>query len=185
MIGTAQADNRLGHIPFNRLTDMNEQLVRGREGIWFGRQFATKALRKLPDYVIDCYVRILASQHDALRGSFGWYRAFDTTAPRTSNVGQTEVLAALTRFWPRTSHKRGVGDPWPLRCPANSRRLRAGRTTRSDDELPVSVGVVHRSREYGDGRAAHGERRLVLGYGWARPSQRGAWFLTAAVGVSE
>ncbi|MFF2508223.1 hypothetical protein ACFVTY_33395 [Streptomyces sp. NPDC058067] len=37
------------------------------------------------------------------------------------------------------------------------------------------------------GVAAFGElqRRLVLGYGWARPSQRGAWFLTAAVGVSE
>ncbi|MFF8918870.1 alpha/beta fold hydrolase [Streptomyces sp. NPDC015032] len=28
----------------------------------------------------DHYVRILASQHDALRGSFGWYRALDTTS---------------------------------------------------------------------------------------------------------
>ncbi|MEU6557171.1 alpha/beta hydrolase [Streptomyces sp. NPDC046915] len=80
MIGTAQANNRLWHIPFNRLTDVNEQLVRGREGIYFGWQFATKAVRKLPDYVVDYYVRILASQHDALRGSFGWYRALDTTS---------------------------------------------------------------------------------------------------------
>ncbi|MFC5673651.1 alpha/beta fold hydrolase [Streptomyces incanus] len=76
----AQADNRLWHIPFNRLTDVNEQLVRGSEGIYFGRQFATKAVRKLPDYAVDHYVRILAAQHESLRGSFGWYRALDTTS---------------------------------------------------------------------------------------------------------
>lgn len=80
MFGTAQANNRLWHIPFNRLTDVNEQLVRGREGIYFGWQFATKAVRKLPDYAVDHYVRILASQHESLRGSFGWYRALDTTS---------------------------------------------------------------------------------------------------------
>ncbi|WUW58896.1 alpha/beta hydrolase [Streptomyces sp. NBC_01456] len=80
MIGSAQVNDRLWHIPFNRLTEVNEQLVRGREGIYFGWQFATKAVRKLPDYVVDYYARILASQHDALRGSFGWYRALDTTS---------------------------------------------------------------------------------------------------------
>lgn len=80
LVGTAQVNKRLWHIPFNRLTDVNEQLVRGREGIYFGWQFATKAVRKLPDYAVDYYVRILASQHDALRGSFGWYRALDTTS---------------------------------------------------------------------------------------------------------
>ncbi|MEV0689353.1 alpha/beta hydrolase [Streptomyces sp. NPDC050388] len=79
LIGAAQVNNRLWHIPFNRLTDVNEQLVRGREGIYFGWQFATKAVRKLPDYAVDHYVRILASQHESLRGSFGWYRALDIT----------------------------------------------------------------------------------------------------------
>ncbi|WP_260148762.1 hypothetical protein [Streptomyces sp. PanSC9] len=43
MIGTAQVNNRPWHVPFNRLSDVNEQLVRGREGIYFGCQFATKA----------------------------------------------------------------------------------------------------------------------------------------------
>ncbi|MGW4566522.1 alpha/beta fold hydrolase [Streptomyces sp. NPDC004561] len=80
VIGSAEVNNRLWHIPFNRLTDVNEQLVRGRESIYFGWQFATKAVRKLPDYAVDHYVRILASQHDSLRGSFGWYRALDTTS---------------------------------------------------------------------------------------------------------
>ncbi|MET8448565.1 alpha/beta hydrolase [Streptomyces sp. NPDC005209] len=80
MIGSAQVNNRLWHIPFNRLADVNEELVRGREGLYFGWQFATKAVRKLPVYAVDHYVRVLASGHDALRGSFGWYRALDTTS---------------------------------------------------------------------------------------------------------
>ncbi|MGI5133527.1 alpha/beta fold hydrolase [Streptomyces sp. CA-106110] len=79
LVGSAQVNNRLWHIPFNRLTDVNEQLVRGRENIYFGWQFATKAVQKLPDYAVTHYVQILASQRDALRGSFGWYRALDTT----------------------------------------------------------------------------------------------------------
>jgi pimeloyl-ACP methyl ester carboxylesterase len=79
LVGSAQVNNRLWHIPFNRLADVNEQLVRGRENIYFGWQFATKAVQKLPDYAVKHYVQILASQRDALRGSFGWYRALDTT----------------------------------------------------------------------------------------------------------
>ncbi|WP_317447459.1 alpha/beta hydrolase [Streptomyces collinus] len=80
LVGTEEANNRLWHIPFNRLTDVNEKLVRGREDIYFGWQFATKAVRKHPVHVVDYYVHMLASQPDALRGSFGWYRALDTTS---------------------------------------------------------------------------------------------------------
>ncbi|WP_369394733.1 alpha/beta fold hydrolase [Streptomyces sp. CG1] len=80
LVGTEQANNRLWHIPVNRLTNVNEKLVRGREDIYFGWQFATKAVQKLPGHVVDYYVRMLASQPDALRGSFGRYRALDTTS---------------------------------------------------------------------------------------------------------
>jgi pimeloyl-ACP methyl ester carboxylesterase len=79
MVATAQVNDRLWHIPFNRLTEVNEELVKGRENIYFGWQFATKAERKLPDYAVSYYVRMLSSRHNALRGSFGWYRALDTT----------------------------------------------------------------------------------------------------------
>ncbi|MFI6359875.1 alpha/beta fold hydrolase [Streptomyces sp. NPDC050743] len=79
MVSTAQVNDRLWHIPFNRLTEVNEELVKGRENIYFGWQFATKAERKLPDYAVSYYVRMLSSQRNALRGSFGWYRALDTT----------------------------------------------------------------------------------------------------------
>ena len=70
-------NDRLWHLPFNRLEKINEQLVAGREDIFFGWEFDAAA-KKLPDEVIDYYVGLL-SDPDALRGSFGFYRALDTT----------------------------------------------------------------------------------------------------------
>jgi pimeloyl-ACP methyl ester carboxylesterase len=70
-------NDRLWHLPFNRLERINEQLVEGREGIFFGWEFDAAA-KKLPDDVIDYYVGLL-SDPDSLRGSFGFYRALDTT----------------------------------------------------------------------------------------------------------
>jgi pimeloyl-ACP methyl ester carboxylesterase len=55
-----------------------EQLVEGREDVFFGYEFAIQAGKKLPDDVVDYYVRIL-SNPDALPGSFGFYRELDTT----------------------------------------------------------------------------------------------------------
>jgi pimeloyl-ACP methyl ester carboxylesterase len=74
-------NNRLWHIAFNRVNDpLTEQLVRGREAIFFGYEFAiqTGDGRKLPEEVVDYYVSIFSSR-DALRGCFGLYRAWDTT----------------------------------------------------------------------------------------------------------
>ena len=71
-------NDRLWHIPFNRVNDkLTELLVRGREDIFFGYEFAIQG-GKLPDEVVDYYVGIL-SNPESLRGSFGFYRAFDTT----------------------------------------------------------------------------------------------------------
>src|SRR5215210_7040940 len=72
-------NNKLWHLPFNLVNDkLPEQLVRGREDIFFGYEFAIQGGKKLPDDVVNYYVRIL-SNPDALRGSFGFYRALDTT----------------------------------------------------------------------------------------------------------
>ena len=77
--GPAWLNNRIWHIGFNRLAKVNELLVRGREDIFFGFEFDINAAKKLPDYAVKYYIRTLASHRDALRGSFGFYRAFDTT----------------------------------------------------------------------------------------------------------
>src|SRR5436305_5445685 len=76
----AQLNNRLWHLAFNRLEEVNEQLVKGREDIYFGWQFATKAARKLPGYAVRYYVHTLTAIPGALRVSFGSYRALDTNS---------------------------------------------------------------------------------------------------------
>src|ERR671920_1425416 len=73
-------NNRLWPIPFNRVNDeLTEQLVRGREDIFFGYEFAIQGGQKgLPDEVQRYYFDLF-SDPDGLRGSFGFYRALDTT----------------------------------------------------------------------------------------------------------
>jgi pimeloyl-ACP methyl ester carboxylesterase len=75
----AAVNERVWHFAFNRLPRINEQLVRGREEIFFAPEFAASAgTHKLPGEVVGYYIETLASDPEALRGSFGLYRAFDT-----------------------------------------------------------------------------------------------------------
>ena len=72
---------RLWHFAFNRLDSVNEQLVAGREEIFFGHQFALKAARPdaLPPEVVAVYIESLRASPAALTASFNYYRALDTT----------------------------------------------------------------------------------------------------------
>jgi pimeloyl-ACP methyl ester carboxylesterase len=71
-------NERIWHIAFNRLSMVNEDLVRGREDIFFGAEYAAWAGTPLPDEVVKYYIDRLASDPEALRGSFELYRALDT-----------------------------------------------------------------------------------------------------------
>ncbi|MFC0682653.1 alpha/beta fold hydrolase [Lysobacter korlensis] len=71
----APLNDRLWHIPFNRAETLPELLVAGREDVFFGYEFAIQG-GNLPQEAIDYYVGLL-SNPESLRGSFGWYRAFD------------------------------------------------------------------------------------------------------------
>jgi pimeloyl-ACP methyl ester carboxylesterase len=76
-------NKRLWHIAFNRVgSEVNEALVRGREDIFFGAEYAASAGTPLPNSVVQYYVDRLASSNEALRGSFEWYRAIDTDIAR-------------------------------------------------------------------------------------------------------
>jgi pimeloyl-ACP methyl ester carboxylesterase len=72
-------NNALWHFAFNRLGEVNEHLVIGREETYFGWQFATKAARPLPEEAVRYYVDTLASNPETLHASFAIYRALDTT----------------------------------------------------------------------------------------------------------
>jgi pimeloyl-ACP methyl ester carboxylesterase len=73
----APVNDRLWHLLFNRLEGINEQLVAGRERIFYNWEFEAAA-KKLPAEIVDYYVAAL-SNPDSLRASFGFYRALDTT----------------------------------------------------------------------------------------------------------
>jgi pimeloyl-ACP methyl ester carboxylesterase len=73
----AHINARLWHIPFNRAEGIPEQLITGREDLFFGYEFAIQG-GKLPADVIQYYVDRVSTP-DALHGSLGFYRAFDAT----------------------------------------------------------------------------------------------------------
>ena len=74
----------LWHFNFNRALGVNEALVRGREAIYFGYQFATKAgsPEALPAAARDFYIEQLRRDPKALRASFEYYRAIDASIPQ-------------------------------------------------------------------------------------------------------
>ncbi len=80
LLGSRWLNDFLWHFNFNRAFDANERLVQGREEIYFGHQFATKAATPtaIPQYAVDHYVETLRDP-EALRASFDYYRAIDQT----------------------------------------------------------------------------------------------------------
>jgi len=79
LFAPARLNNALWHFAFNRLGDVNDQLVTGREEIYFGWQFAAKAARPLPGYAVRHYIDTLAASPQALHASFAIYRALEAT----------------------------------------------------------------------------------------------------------
>jgi len=86
---------RLWHLMFNQLPgEVNEALVRGREAIFFGAEFAASAgTKKLPDDAVKYYVDLLAADPEALRGSFEFYRAISASAAQ--NEGRKDRRLAM------------------------------------------------------------------------------------------
>ncbi|WP_410585893.1 alpha/beta fold hydrolase [Amycolatopsis sp. lyj-23] len=93
VFGTAAVNQRLWHFGFNRLTGLNEELVRGREALFFGTQFATKGATPtaIPAYAVDVYVDAIVSHPRGLHASFAYYRALDETIAQNERRKQTRL----------------------------------------------------------------------------------------------
>src|SRR6516165_10990512 len=96
LFANAHLNDALWHFAFNRLAEVNDQLVAGREEIYFGWQFAAKAARPLPDYAVRHYIHALTASPEALHASFAMYRALEPTIAqnqqRTTQRLQMPVL---------------------------------------------------------------------------------------------
>jgi pimeloyl-ACP methyl ester carboxylesterase len=104
----APVNNRLWHIPFSRVDKLPEQLVAGREDIFFGYEFAIQG-GKLPDDVINYYVRML-SNPDSLRSCFGFYRALDATLAQNEERKSRRLTMPVLAIGGAASYGEHVGE---------------------------------------------------------------------------
>jgi pimeloyl-ACP methyl ester carboxylesterase len=103
----ANINNRLWHLPFNRVETLPEQLVAGREKIFFGYEFAIQG-GTLAEEVVNYYVGLL-SNPESLRGSFGWYRALDMTIAQNEERKGRKLTIPVLGIGGELSYGGGVG----------------------------------------------------------------------------
>ena len=104
----APLNNRLWHLPFNRVETLPEQLVTGREDVFFGYEFAVQGGGLSAD-AIDYYVRTL-SNPESLTGSFGWYRALDATIAQNEQRKTTPLTMPVLAIGGETSYAEHVEE---------------------------------------------------------------------------
>jgi pimeloyl-ACP methyl ester carboxylesterase len=102
-------NNKLWHIAVNRLDQVNEQLVSGREDIYFGYEFAIQAGPGLPEDVIDYYVG-LVSNPDSLHGSFAFYREWQTMMEQNEERKDRTLTMPVLGISGEASWGEGVGE---------------------------------------------------------------------------
>ena len=104
----------LWHLAFNQLPKINEQLVTGREDIFFGAEFdASAGTNKLPDYAVRYYIDTLKDP-DHLRGSFEFYRAIPTTSAQNEQRKTRRLTLPVLAIGGAESSGEGVGNTMKL-----------------------------------------------------------------------
>jgi pimeloyl-ACP methyl ester carboxylesterase len=105
----------LWHLAFNQLPKINEQLVTGREEIFFGAEFdASAGTHKLPDDAVKYYIDTLAADPDYLRGSFEFYRAIPTTTTQNEERKTRRLTLPVLAIGGAESSGEGPGNTMKL-----------------------------------------------------------------------
>jgi pimeloyl-ACP methyl ester carboxylesterase len=106
---------RLWHLAFNQLPEINEQLVTGREDIFFGAEFdASAGTSKLPADVVKYYIDTLAADPDHLRGSFELYRAFPVMIAQNEQRKTRRLTLPVLAIGGEQSAGEGPGNTMKL-----------------------------------------------------------------------
>jgi pimeloyl-ACP methyl ester carboxylesterase len=104
----------LWHLAFNQLPKINEQLVTGREDIFFGAEFdASAGTHKLPDYAVRYYIDTLKDP-DHLRGSFEFYRAIPTSIAQNQKRKEARLTLPVLAIGGEESSGQSVGNTMKL-----------------------------------------------------------------------
>jgi pimeloyl-ACP methyl ester carboxylesterase len=104
----------LFHLMFNRLPTMNVQLVHRREDIFFGFVFDVEAFKKLSGQAVRVYIDDLADSLASLRGSFGFYRAWDTITAQNAKRAKTPLTLPVLAIGGAESAGMGVAEAMGL-----------------------------------------------------------------------
>src|SRR5215467_11431671 len=108
-------NERLWHLAFNQLPKVNEQLVTGREDIFFGAEFdASAGTNKLPAEAVRYYIDTLAADPDHLRGSFEFYRAIPATIAQNEQRKTRRLTLPVLAIGGAESSGGGVGNTMKL-----------------------------------------------------------------------
>ena len=108
-------NERLWHLAFNQLPKVNEQLVTGREEIFFGAEFdASAGTNKLPAEAVRYYIDTLAAGPDHLRGSFEFYRAIPTTSAQNEQRKTRRLSMPVLAIGGAESSGEGAGNTMKL-----------------------------------------------------------------------
>jgi pimeloyl-ACP methyl ester carboxylesterase len=104
----------LWHLAFNQLPKINEQLVTGREDIFFGAEFdASAGTHKLPDYAVRYYIDTLKDP-DHLRGSFEFYRSIPASIMQNEQRKTRRLTLPVLAIGGAESTGEGVGNTMKL-----------------------------------------------------------------------
>jgi pimeloyl-ACP methyl ester carboxylesterase len=110
-----QLNAMLWHLAFNQLPKINEQLVTGREDIFFGAEFdASAGTNKLPDDTVRYYIDTLAADPDHLRGSFEFYRAIPATTAQNQKRKERRLTLPVLAIGGSESSGEGPGNTMKL-----------------------------------------------------------------------
>jgi pimeloyl-ACP methyl ester carboxylesterase len=101
-------NNKLWHIPVNRLDTLNERLAVGREDLYFGYEFAIQAGKKLPDEAVEYYVGLLTNP-DSLHGTFAFYREWDAMMAQNAERAKRPLTMPVLGIGGEASHADEVG----------------------------------------------------------------------------
>jgi len=79
-------NDRLWHIPFNRVNDeLIVDMVSGNADAFYRYEFTIQSGgATLPEYAIEYYVSLYNRNKDVLRATFGLYRAWDATVAQNT-----------------------------------------------------------------------------------------------------
>src|SRR5690242_8742801 len=109
-----QLNAMLWHLAFNQLPEINEQLVTGREDIFFGAEFdASAGTNKLPDETVRYYIDTLKDP-DHLRGSFEFYRAIPATSAQNEKRKERPLTLPVLAIGGAESSGEGPGNTMKL-----------------------------------------------------------------------